>query len=252
VSVRRYTLGTLVRKNGIADLRIVREVTPLSRGIPIAMSVAAAHSQNDSVGEFSMQSQDTEIGQFISTFSRQRHVVLSRAASIIDPAVPEAEPRDETAQLSALLATSLEELKVCEEELLSQQESFTSTRDEVEQRLQHYRDLFELVPTAILFTDLNGSVREANRAACIMLQRSAYHLDRKPLAALVPRSERAAFRQGLARLSLTKGASQWRFRLERQTHTSIEVCAAVELIRSSNLGTSALLWHLQPVEHKDE
>jgi PAS domain-containing protein len=199
-----------------------------------------------------MQSQDTEIGQFIATFAKQRHVVLSRATSIIDIAAVPEQPRDETSQLSALLATSLEELKVCEEELMAQQESFTTTRDEVEQRLQHYRDIFELVPTAILFTDLNGSVREANRAACVLMQRSAYHLDRKPLAALIPRSERPTFRQGLARLPLTKGVSQWRFRLERPTNASVEVCAAVEVIRSSRLDMSALLWSLQPVEQPEK
>jgi len=196
-----------------------------------------------------MQSQGTEIGEFISTFARQRHVVLSRAAHILDPVAPPSTSESETLpQLSALLATTLEELKVCEEELLAQQETFTSNRDDLEHRLQHYREMFDFVPTPILLTDLNGSVREANRAACTLLQRSAYHLDRKPLAAIVPRAERSVFRQGLSRLALTKGATQWHFRVERPTNAPVEVCAAVELIRSSSLGGSALLWHLQSVE----
>jgi len=81
-----------------------------------------------------MQSQGAEVSEFISTFARQRRVVMSRAASILDPVVrpiPKAEAgtkMETSPQLSALLATSLE----------------------------------ELVPTAILLTDLNGVVREAN------------------------------------------------------------------------------------------
>lgn len=200
-----------------------------------------------------MQSQETEIGEFISTFAKQRHTVLSRAAGILNPGAPQTAAHSEAVpQLSALLATSLEELKVCEEELLSQHESFLSQRDEAEHKLQHYRELFDLAPVAILMTDLNGALRDVNRAGCRILERSAYHLDRKPLAALVPRAERSLFRQGLARLTLMKHVSQWRFRLERPTNSPIEVLAAVEVVRSSSLGGNALIWSLQPVDGTDE
>jgi PAS domain S-box-containing protein len=178
--------------------------------------------------------------ELAAQFTEQRQRVLTGGTAQAPTATPDAVP-----QLSALLSSSLEELRVAEEELVQQNDELVSGRAELERQLRHYRALFDLAPVALLYSDAQGVIREANRAAAALVDREARHLARKPLASLVPRTRRAAFREGLSRLRLTGGAAVWRFALTRGT-ASIEVSAAVQLVSDTTLGT-ALLWLLRPV-----
>lgn len=111
--------------------------------------------------------------------------------------------------------------------------------DELGAERQQYLDLFELARDAYLITDRQGVIREANGAAVDVLQRRRQALRGKPLAALVPLSQRAAFRGNLRRI----GKDGWSGRtLLRADESVIEVD-----VTARGTPSGALCWRLRPV-----
>src|SRR3954469_14692306 len=197
---------------------------------------------------------------FLATFTRQRQQLLHHAGAILAPAAERTATADMAAaatpslasdaapKLTQLLVTSLEELKVAEEEMLEQHLEILSTRGELERMIAYYRALFDFAPSALLLTTTEGSIRASNRAASSLLMRDTYHLEGKPIPAIVPREHRSEFRQQLARLSVTVGVSNWCFTVERPTDKPIKVTAAVHMIPAALSGSAALYWHLRAVD----
>src|SRR5947209_1332568 len=66
----------------------------------------------------------------------------------------------------------------------SNRERLESLREAEFQR-ERYRELFEFAPDSYLVTDLNGIVREANRAACDLLNVPRRFLINTPLVSYV-------------------------------------------------------------------
>ena len=151
------------------------------------------------------------------------------------------------AKLSAILVSSLEELKVAEEELSERVESMAEIRDQLEQRIQGAQQLFDLAPAPLLVTDIYGTITEANRASQLLLKRDFMMLERQPLARFIPVDERRAFRDGLARLIDTNGVSDWRLLLIRPTAAPIVVSAAVQVAKSIGSDQQKLFWSLRVV-----
>ena len=109
--------------------------------------------------------------------------------------------------------------------------------DELGAERQQYLELFEQAADAYLITDRAGVIRDANGAAVDLLRRRREALRGKPLAALVPLTHRAAFRDDLARI----GKAGWRLRtLLRADESVLEVDV---LARSAPSG--ALCWRLR-------
>jgi len=102
------------------------------------------------------------------------------------------------AQVMAELDTTIEELLVAEEEMRVQNEQLANMALALDEERRKYQDLFDAAPDALLVTDTNGLIREANQAACGLLSLTHRYLLGKPLAAFVPLADRPAFR-GLLR-----------------------------------------------------
>jgi len=90
-----------------------------------------------------------------------------------------------------------EELQVAVEELTEQTEELLATREYLEIERQRYQDLFEFAPDAYLVTDLEGKIREANRAACHLLNISQKFIIGKSLIVFIAEDERWTFRREL-------------------------------------------------------
>jgi PAS domain-containing protein len=69
----------------------------------------------------------------------------------------------------ASLEVAYEELRVTVEHLRATSSALLESRARIEAVERLYRDLFEDAPDPYLVTDLHGTVREANRAACATL-----------------------------------------------------------------------------------
>lgn len=189
---------------------------------------------------------------FLASFAAQRQRILGHAAHVLNEhpdlaAVVDA--ADAPRPLPSVLLASLEAMKVAEEELRRQFEIVESTRVTLTSERDRFRNLFENAPAALMLTDPVGSIHEVNRAAAALLGRDAYHLERKPMPALVPPEERATFRHALGRIAITRGATDWRFTIQRQRDMPALVRAAVSIVADSRFG-SALYWHLEPVQSR--
>ncbi|MEO6877985.1 MAG: PAS domain-containing protein, partial [Gemmatimonadaceae bacterium] len=140
-------------------------------------------------------------GKTVGALARCRQLVLHQAASIFDSTkgIPFAEEFDVVPRISSLLMTSLEELRVAEEELHDQNDALLEQRCAVEARVQHYHQLFLYAPAPSFVTDVYGTIQEVNLAAIALFRREAKHLERKPVQALLPSASREEFRRQLGR-----------------------------------------------------
>ena len=184
----------------------------------------------------------------IGAIARCRYLVLKRADELLGD-MPEAvdDRADRLPGVSGLLMTSLEELKVAEEELRAQNLVLESQRGAVDQRLRYYRQLFLCLPTPAFITDVYATIREVNLAASSLFRREAAHLERKPLAALLANEYREEFRRQLGRASAGDGVRDWRLVVKRVGDVPIEVHATVARIPGAEpTATSLLYWLLTP------
>jgi len=184
----------------------------------------------------------------IGAIARCRYHVLKRADELLGE-MPEAvdDREDRLPGISGLLMTSLEELKVAEEELRAQNIMLESQRAAVDERVRHYRQLFLYLPTPAFITDVYATIREANLAAGSLFRREAAHLERKPLAALLANEYREEFRRQLGRAAAGDGVRDWRLVMKRVGDVPIEVHATVARIPGIDpTETSLMYWLLTP------
>lgn len=170
----------------------------------------------------------------LATFSQQRQILLKHTADLLcpEPAPVRQTPVEREAKLSAILVSSLEELKVAEEELMERTEALASVRDDLEERLGATRQLFDLAPACLLVTDVYGNIVDANRAFQMLVKRDLSTLERQPFARFIPNDERRAFRDGLTRVVAADGVGDWRLSLARPSDSQLSVSAAVQVVRS--------------------
>ncbi len=174
---------------------------------------------------------------------RCRHTVLQRATALLDPPtkIPLVEQFDAVPRLSALLTTSLEELKVAEEELREQSEKLMDQKAAIDEEARYYHGLFLHAPLPAFVTDRYGTIREANLAAANLFRREANHLERKPLAALLPPDRREAFRKQL-QLVTADGVRDWPLVLQRKGDLPVTAQATVRVVPISGASGSAVLY----------
>jgi two-component system phosphate regulon sensor histidine kinase PhoR len=91
---------------------------------------------------------------------------------------------------------------------------------------ERYRRVFQTAPVALLATDAFGTVVDANRAACLLLDLGPAMLVGKPLATFIDPSARRTFRSWL--LAAPAGASATALRLRRRSGVAFDVAARVE------------------------
>jgi PAS domain-containing protein len=185
-----------------------------------------------------------------TALSYQRQTLLKHVATVlstVDARVTE-QVSEREAQLSAITASSLEELKVAEEELTERTLALADLRDQLEQRLNAATQLFELAPPCLLVTDVYGTILQANRAMRGLLRLEASALHRQPLARFIPLDARRGFRDGLSRIAGMDGVSDWRMLIVRQTDAPVEVSAVVQVVRGADTPSgTALYWAFTPL-----
>ncbi|MDQ3997067.1 MAG: PAS domain-containing protein [Gemmatimonadota bacterium] len=186
----------------------------------------------------------------ISRLVDQRREVLSRAVHVLeaDREIPIDVQPEALRETTALLTTSLEELKVAEEELMQQNEELIITREAIEATSRHYRRLFDDAPLAYVVTDVVGIIRHANHAAAVLIKRPTELLERKPLLTFIPLDRRGSFRDAINRLPLVDAAHDWRVKLLRHGDAPVQVAIDVRMSRGDHDGEDLLCWIIRPTE----
>lgn len=197
---------------------------------------------------------ELEAADTLSALTHCRRMVLQRASSLLDNAgdLPTVERAEALPNLSALLMTSLEELKVAEEELRDQGDRLANQQAAMDDAVRHYRQVFQRAPLPIMLTDRYGTIQDANDAAANLLRRDPHYLHRKPLAALVATPSRDAFRVQLAMMADGE-PKEWQLELRRHGDVSVDVRVTVGLVPDVGANRSGLLcWMVHPRRVDDQ
>ncbi len=147
------------------------------------------------------------------------------------------------------LGTAFEELNVALEELRVQNETLAAAEAAAAAEAERYRDLFEFAPSGYLVTDAEGTIKEANRAACQLLQTTPRFLRHKPLVVCVMPEHRVAFLNQITRLQ--RGEAAWnqtlRFQPRADGSEAREVDLTVIPFRDPSSRRPLLRWQLRDV-----
>jgi PAS domain S-box-containing protein len=192
-----------------------------------------------------MQAPETAADQeFVASFALQRQRLLHHVGSMLAGSSTAADPA--VTQMSQTLVTSLELLKVAEDELREERRTSAMLSLVQERRIAHLTALFELAPTALVLTGTDTSIREANPAATALLGRDMPSLAGRQLSEMVPASQRIGFREQLVQAMESGRVAAWSFTLEVQRAAPVVVTATVSLINDAAVGTRALYWNIRP------
>ena len=178
----------------------------------------------------------------------QLHAAVRRVDALRERAAHSPAPLLEEA-LEELL-TALEELRVTEEELRRQIDAVAAGQARVEEEHHRYLALFHFAPDPYLVTDLDGVVREANRAAGELLGVRESRLAGKPLAVYVAPPQARAFRTALARLPAHDRVEGWDLRLHPRGREAVEVSCTVAVERDRAGLARGLRWLLRDVTER--
>jgi two-component system, cell cycle sensor histidine kinase and response regulator CckA len=158
-------------------------------------------------------------------------------------------PPDEQAMVDELLeafSITLEELRVVGEEVQQQNEALSVAYAELQTVQQRYRDLFQFAPSGYFVTDLNGVIRQANRAAGLLVGLSPAGLVNKPLVVYIAAGHRADFHRRLNRLLSSNDSVEVEWETELWARSSSEervpVLLSGALMRDAAQQPTGLLW----------
>jgi PAS domain S-box-containing protein len=117
---------------------------------------------------------------------------------------------------------------------------------------RHYRRLFEQAPDGYLATDASGTIREANRAAAILVRLPPRDLLGRTLDSLVCDDQRRAFRSQLHRLRRLPPprTREWVARLRPAAGEPFEAALTVSFLDGKPDAGIALLWSLRDVTRR--
>src|SRR5439155_5990964 len=145
------------------------------------------------------------------------------------------------------LSVTVEEMRATDEELREQNLELAAATEEAARQGHRYRELFDFAPDGYVVTDLDGIIRQANRAAAQMLGLGERFLIGKPLAAFVAGEERSSFRRQLNRLRGPDGELDWHLRLRRRGGSEVPVAVRIGVMASPDGGLAELQWALRDV-----
>lgn len=185
----------------------------------------------------------------VDALARSRRFLLMRAHQLLalDGREPSTGDAQSLSALAGVLMSSLEELKVAEEELRLAEQRIEALCGDGEKLTRHYRDLFMHLPMPTIVTDIYASILESNAAAADMLKRDAPSLEGRAFVTLLDPSYRTEFRRQLLRVIEVDTVTRWRVVLHRKGDLPVTVAASVKRVASiGSNGSGALLWLFEP------
>ena len=184
----------------------------------------------------------------ITSFAQHRQMLLRYTGELLcGDGTPVRQPDGEReAKLSALLVSSLEELKVAEEELVKRTEALADLRNELEHHVRGAYQLFDLAPACLLVTDTTGTIVDVNRASQQLLKRDREALERQPMSRFIGTEARRNFRDELSLVVMSEGVDDWRLRLMRPTAGALMVSATIRVVKPLMAGgLQRLFWSIR-------
>jgi two-component system phosphate regulon sensor histidine kinase PhoR len=181
----------------------------------------------------------------VDQLARELESVLTR----LDGGTP-----DPDALLSALagLRSSVEELRVVEEELVRQHDELADAHAQIDAERRRYEDLFALAPDAFFVTDLDAKILEANLGAEELLGTPRRFLEGKPLATFVAPAWRRGFRTTLIDLRRHPNRIRTHHRFERRGGIAFDADVSVSPIVDRGTDVVGLRWVVTDVTEQKQ
>jgi PAS domain S-box-containing protein len=149
------------------------------------------------------------------------------------------------------LQTSVEELRIAEEQLLQQNDELVSAHLAVEAERQRFEDLYRFAPDAYLITDEYGKVLDANVSATAIFGVQPNYLVGKPLATFLEPASRAGFRQLLLDIGARREVSHLELRMHRRDRVTFDAAITVMAVhRAHTDSTISLRWLVRNVSEQ--
>lgn len=199
----------------------------------------------------------TDFGKQLSLL-RQRARALQPSPTDVDleEARRAATRLDVFEQSFSELTEAVEELQVAEEELRQQADELQTANLALEVEQHRYQDLFNFAPDGYLVTTTTGTIIEASRAAADLLHVAPEFLIGKPLTALIPLTERPAFRSHLTDVLHTKLSFNhvwsWEVLLQPRDEAPVECDLRVGAVRDETGVIVALRWMARNVSARKQ
>ncbi len=148
-------------------------------------------------------------------------------------------------------ARMLEEFSTALEELHAADQELRERNEELAVASLRYQDLFELAPDAYLSTDLNGKIREGNRAAAALFRVPLKDIAGRLLPGLIADKDRKEFRRLLTRVA---GGESVRDRdvLIRQSDDLIPCACSMLPMRDTAGHITGLLWLIRDITERKQ
>ena len=145
------------------------------------------------------------------------------------------------------LQASLEELHVAQEELRQQNEELIATRGALAVERTRYQALLEFAPDGYLVTDGEGVIREANRAASLLLGVAQSFLVGKLLVVYIAQRDRRAFEAQITRMQDGECLESWEIQLQPREGEPFSVTVSVSGVRDGEGRLASLHWLLRDI-----
>lgn len=185
------------------------------------------------------------------TFYRQIEAARQRLEALEQRAGGSADQGGLISETLQELSTALEELHVAAEELRHQNEELAMSRQAIEAERQRYQDLFEFAPDGYLVTDLEGTIREANRVAASLLGVRQGFLAGKPLFVYVGEEARRSFHARLTQVQEDARTSEsWEIPLQPREGASFPAALTVGLACDAGGRPSGLRWLIRDITER--
>ncbi len=146
--------------------------------------------------------------------------------------------------------STLEELRVAEEEMRAQNEALAAANVTTETWRRHYQDLFDSAPDAYLVTDMDGVVLESNQAAASLLGISRRFLKGKPLATFIAEGERQQFRDLLTDMPKMAQVAEQEMTWEPRKQTPLKSVVTISVVRNPYGQPLSLRWLIRNVTER--
>ncbi len=181
----------------------------------------------------------------VDQLARELESVLTR----LDGGTP-----DPDALLSALagLRSSVDELRVVEEELVRQHDELAEAHAQIDAERRRYEDLFALAPDAFLVTDLDAKILEANLGAEQLLGTPRRFLEGKPLATFVAPAWRRGFRTMLIDVRRHPDRIRTQHRFERRGGIAFDADVSISPIVDRGTDVVGLRWVVTDVTEQKQ
>lgn len=176
--------------------------------------------------------------------AQQSRIIRERVRGLFQRGKEAAQANPVLRQAFEELAIALEALerveahaRACEEQRLYEVETLEALNC-------HYRELFQQAPAGYLITSLEGTIRETNTTAAMLLHTPEQRLIGRSLTFFLPYGERRAFQYTLTQLQNAVHAQSWQQCFQTWDNLSVQVMVYVAMARGKSGQPQALRWLL--------